>query len=449
MVHGVIQSEAKPVGGVDRAFFETWITGLGIVLTMPLRFLFFLLLLGCLFVFTQFHSNPGVGTGKGMNNAPCGLVEEREGPEVESHSDTRQGVQEPSKPIRESAGMEEPIIEEEPDDPGVDDEFEESFFRVDGDNGYWKPDPIEKGNCSLRLTLIDSLSGRPVSGDVDLWRLCVPGNEWWTEGDQQQGRLSAKQGTVLVNDLPAGFYRAYVHRARSGSESAPRFMVEGELTSVQILVESPRPECMRLHLVDSDGFPVQTPVDSKFAIRKRSSIRHHPGNLQPEWLSHRDRTDPSLKPPERQAGGASLGSSAESWTEVEYASGEIDLGEVRGDPRDYSSFHHWDLRLGAGRPARVGMTPTEEGNYVAIWPDVEEILECVELPEGIAIEDLRNAIDVTIRAVSMNLNEGETVATQWPQAKATANIRLRGFETARFQWKPSMGAKPRIQLKRK
>ncbi len=415
---------------------------------MRFRLLFLALLIGSLLLFIQLRGGSGGESGQKTTGTPTGAEAGFVAPNSEFQSGALQRMQEPIKPTREAAAVEEPIIEEEPGDPGVDDDFEETIY---SDGEQWRrvpPDPIQTGNSTLQLTFLDSVTGHRVSGFVDLWRLGVAGNESWTEGDQKQARLEAKEGKVTVNDLPEGRYRVHVYRARRGSDSAPEFLVEGDLTLVSIPVQMPRPERIRLYLVDMDGYPVQSSLGSKFEVKKIQSPEYQTGDLQPKWLSSRMPTDASVNLPESRD-GASMGIGAKSWTEVAHASGEIDLGEILGDPRQYETSHHWKVRAGTGRPLDVWMVAIGVGNYVAVLPDPEDILENIDLPDGVTVADLLEGIGISIVAVPVDFNKGESIAGRWPRIKLTVRIRLTGFERVSVEWKPGQEPMPPIKLKRK
>ncbi len=415
---------------------------------MRFRLLFLALVIGCLLLFMQLRGGFGRESGQEAIRAPTGAETGSVAPDSELQSGALQRVQEPFRSTREAAAVAEPIIEEEPGDPGVDDDFEET---VHNDMEHWSrvpSDPVQTGNSTLELTFLDSVTGHPVSGFVDLWRLGVAGNESWTDGDQKQARLEAKEGKVTVNDLAEGRYRTFVYRARKGSDSAPEFSVEGDLTSVQVQVEMPRPVRVRLHLVDMHGFPFQSPLDPKFEVKKSQSPEYRPDELRPKWLSRRALRDPSVTLPGR-TGGASMGSGAKSWTEVEHASGGIDLGEVLGDPRHYFTRHRWKVRIANGKPVSVWMVAFGVGNYVAVLPNPDDILDSIDLPDGVTAADLREEISISIFAVPVDFNKGESIAARWPQIKLRVRIRLTGFERVSVEWKPGQESMPPIKLKRK
>jgi len=119
------------------------------------------------------------------------------------------------------------------------------------------PDPIEKGDCTLFLRVVDEASGNPISTQVELWRLNAPENEHWTEGDQKQrDTLVPKEGVDIV-DLPVGDYRVVVAGQRRASEDPQPFHVSGDRTLVCLSVPLPRSFRVFLKVLDENGIPLR------------------------------------------------------------------------------------------------------------------------------------------------------------------------------------------------
>jgi hypothetical protein len=349
-------------------------------------------------------------------------------------------------PAQRANAIVEALVYEEPEEWDEWEEESESAeelrFRYEG------LDLIQNGACTLDLRFLDSLSGRPVSGIAHLWRLDAPGNEWWTEGDQRQAALEVKDGKVTVKDLPPGRFRVHAHFARRESESAPEFQVEGDFTSVQIPVEMPSAQRIRLHLVDIHGAPLPSASHARLELMRFWSPSHHFGELRPQWITRRRPVDPSVQLSAR-LGGASMSASPTPWRVVEQTSSGVDLGEIREDPREYHTNYLWKIRVNGGQVILVELQAVGTTDYVAIMPDPTAVLHQIEWPAGVVADDLRDTIKITARAVPIDWSKGETISGCWSLCRIQVGVSSRDFQSAKVQWGPGEGPMPPIQLLRK
>ncbi len=351
-----------------------------------------------------------------------------------------------SLPKRESLADEEP----EEIEPDEDEYWDEIASAEEARWIYESLDAVEKGPCSLELTFHDSVSGFPVSGYAHLWRLGAPGNEWWTEGDQLQEGLEVKKGIAKVKGLPPGRYRVYALFAGRRSSSAPEFLVNGDLTSARIPVEMPRPESVRLHLVDANGSPVQVPADSSLEVMSSWSPRRHPGygELRPKWLVRRMPTDPDVKFSAR-VGESSMGASPKPWRVVELAGSSVDLGEIRGDPRWYHTDHCWKIRVGGGLPVKVSVVGAGVTDYVAVLPDPVEVLEHFEFSKGTGFDSSKDELRLRVYAVPVAFNKGESISSQWALCRTFIWMSSSSYQHVSVEWNPGQEPMPSIKLQPK
>ncbi len=415
---------------------------------MRFRLPFLALLIGSLLLFMQLRGGSGGESGQKTTGTPTGAEAGFVAPNSEFQSGALQRMQEPFKPTREAAAVEEPIIEEEPSEPSVDDDIEGSISSWEARQRYWELDPLQKGSCTLSLTFYDAVSRQAVSGDARLWRLGVPANEWWTEGDRSHGRLKVKDGLVTVEDLPPGRYRAYAHFAQRGADSAPEFLVEGDLTSIEIPVEMPRPRLARLHLLDIHGLPVQESSGVSYEIQDAGFVCGYEAHYRPKWLGRRMPTDSSIGMSDA-LGGDSPWPRAETWQTVKQLGRGIDLGELPGDPREFETHYHRNIRVAGGRPVSVWIAARQVSDYVAILPDMTEILKCIELPDGVTLSDMKEKLHLTARAVPVDFSKGESLASQWPFCQVSFGARSSGYQMAFANWRPGQESKPQIRLQPK
>ena len=280
---------------------------------------------------------------------------------------------------------------------------------------------------------------------MDLWRLGVSGNEWWTGGDQRQTSLKAKDGRLTIQDLPAGQYRVHTHFARRHSQSPPAFWVEGEQTSVLILVEMPTTERIRLHLVDIHGTPIRSSKGDPFEIRPYLSPRHYRGQMRPPWLKRRMPRDEAVRFLD-PAGGASMGSSRGRWTQVQATDASIELGERRGDPRAFETLHRWRIRKGAGPPMTVELIAAGVGDYVVIVPDPTEILQGASWPAGIEARQWLNKAKFELSAVPIDFSRGQSISSEWSKCQIALQLEVEGFKPIHVKWKPERQPQPPIHI---
>ena len=73
-----------------------------------------------------------------------------------------------------------------------------------------KTPAVERGGCALRIRLLDEVTGKPFSSDVELWRLDLPEDEDWTAGDHLQATKNVGPDGGTFTDLPTGRYRIVV-----------------------------------------------------------------------------------------------------------------------------------------------------------------------------------------------------------------------------------------------
>ncbi len=341
------------------------------------------------------------------------------------------------QPARETPEAIEPL-ETEPEE----EETEEDELRFPG------PDPVQTGECSLVLHFFDSLSGEPVSGKADLWRLAAPGNEHWTKGDQKQATVTAKEGTARCDKLPPGRYRVFSHFARKGADSAQEFSIAGELTSASISVEMPRMEQVYLRLVDARGKQLVNSETRSLEIMNRGYQHTTRGGLEPEWQVARMPLNSNVLGM-LGGGGGYMGASHRSWKPVEHGPKGVLVGELRGDSREARRSYRRKLRMNEGPGTTVLLETHGTGEYVAVLPSHQEIHDRLEFPADATRLDLMDELWMTVQAVPVDTSIGESTSSQWSLSEVTIRISVSEYQNVNVKWIPGEEPVPFIKLRNK
>ncbi len=341
------------------------------------------------------------------------------------------------QPARETPEATEPV-EIEPEEEAA----EEEELRFPG------PDPIQTGECSLVLHFFDSLSGEPVSGKADLWRLDAPGNDHWTKGDQKQVTFTAKEGTARCDKLPPGRYRVFSRFARKGSGSAQEFSIAGELTSASISVEMPQMEQVFLRLVDAQGKQLASSEVRRLEIKNCGYQHTTRSGLEPEWQVTRMPLNSNVLGM-LGGGGGYKGASHRSWNPVEHGPQGILVGELRGDAREARRSYRRKLRMNGGSGTTVLLETHGTGEYVAVLPSHQEIHDRLEFPADATRLDLMDELWITVEAVPVDTSLGESTSSQWSLSEVTIRISVSEYQNVNVKWIPGEEPVPFIKLQNK
>lgn len=149
------------------------------------------------------------------------------------------------------------------------------------------PDPLQKGTCSVHVTLVDKNTGRLARSDVQLWRLNAPGNTHWKRGDQYQKTEHVHVTGKAFQNLAAGTYRLHVQGQARGTEDSLAFEVDENPRRLTFRVPMPQRFPGRLTVFDERGRLLThgrwTGGDCPVVNRETS----------PAWRKPRMRRDPS------------------------------------------------------------------------------------------------------------------------------------------------------------
>lgn len=363
-------------------------------------------------------------------------------PEVEETLQAAPAVEEGVAPIqREDLEItEEPVIEE----IEIIEEPEEILYEEE-----LPPDPIQLGESSLEMKLLDSLTKEPVSGTVQLWRLKAPGNEGWFAGDQLQHKAEAVDGVFRADQLPEGEYRIYALFAREGAESGAAFRVEGRSTALTQDVIMPHPEEIILVLYRTSGTRILGVEGEGFSWQEGGSTSSHGYDIEPDWLEHRwPRQDGVFE--SMSMGGGWGGGNHRTWKAMEPNFFGYGLGTRRQDSRGNKTNHRFYIREGDEEGMELRIRARGANHYVAVYVSPDEVLERIVFPAGAPFRDLRESVSIDVFAHPVFHTDGgdgpsaETILLDVP-----VNIRIKaeGFAPFHITWKMREGRLPELPLR--
>ena len=247
-------------------------------------------------------------------------------------------------------------------------------------------DPIEPGDCALRLAVHDAATGAPVASKVRLWRLDAPGNEWWGPGDQCQREVAVPAEGLTIEGLAAGRYRAVALAAALGSDDPPGFAVDGVETSVALAIATPGERLAWLRLYDHAGAPID-----RARLRVGSRSRSPRLRAAPAWVEKRE----LVREPEVWAGGGGGGSFSTSRgcggsppPFVEAGPRGFRLGPFEDDSKGERRSASVTAETESGETVWVRVSGLDEGDreYVAVAVPAAVAAERVVRADGLAVD---------------------------------------------------------------
>ncbi len=167
-----------------------------------------------------------------------------------------------------------PVIEEDASSPTADEPVPQPQPPA--------PRPPESCDARLFVRLADGETGSPVAMEVRLWRLGVPEDERWTEGDLEVATMAVTTTGGFVEGLVPGRYRLSCPGRREGAEDPPEFSVRSGDNDFVGSLSMPRTFRVHLRVYDEEGRPLeraicQNPISSLYSHTRTS----------PSWASRR------------------------------------------------------------------------------------------------------------------------------------------------------------------
>ena len=334
-------------------------------------------------------------------------------------------------------------------------EVDADILRVDPTNPSEQATPssgtkdiVETGSCRLELRFSSRLTGEPVGGKVDLWRIDAPANHHWSRGDQLQASLVVRDGVARVEDLPEGWFRTHELFAAEASEPSEAFYVKGPSTRVQLIVDMPKVEQVALYLVLPSGVVLDGTEQPALQVRPGGWSALHSANAKPAWRTERLEKDGDSFNLIGLGGGGGMRSGSR-WSDLDWKEGAISLGTMNGADREMVKHHSFKIRRGAGHHITVSIQPTGSGSYVAVLPDPEEVFGRLELPAEMDRTLVTSDLWITVTAVPVEREQGQSVASEWRASKATLRLWRDDVENRTQEWHPGLGPMPwtRVQAK--
>ncbi len=291
-------------------------------------------------------------------------------------------------------------------------EFEEEFEEL--------PDPVETGDCTLFLSLVEAATFHPVESGVYLWRLDAPENDNWARGDQLQTSLHVPKSGAFVYELPAGRYRARCGREVHGRDDPPAFLVEGSRTNVTLEIVLPIAHPVYLRIFDETGL----------------EIREAHGGMRAHSLRTRSPGDPAWRTPRRPRVAGFMDIEWEEeigfaftthpWPPQRAGLHGFHLGDIHGGDRESVTTRHVQLRVDGKSEVCFYRIDEAHGpvHLVSVVVDRERLLEGVLLPDGTSAAELGEALRIEAEYV----NGGDDAEPE-PWRDVPIHIRLRGHAT--------------------
>jgi len=311
--------------------------------------------------------------------------------------------------------------------PAVEPELPEEEFEMEQPD-----DPIETGDCTLYLTLVERGSLRPVASWVTLYRLDAPANEFYEHGDQVQARLQVPETGLVIRDLPEDGYRLVVDQIRRAQGDPAAFEVRGRNTQHEVLIDLPREREAWLVLYDAAGRRIE-----------RASIQVLPTEARPRWpweirwvQGRACKLENVFEEVTSDAVdfGAPLPAAVERVAEAE----GFRLTGLRESNSGETRVHVWRASLEGHTSVVVRITMDSEPpeRLVGLIAPLDELEESIRLPSG---EDVRS-FPGSVSASSLARPASQLPPDDpWRVLVVDVRVAPGGYEPLEFRWQPAAG----------
>jgi len=304
------------------------------------------------------------------------------------------------------------------------------------------PDPVAKGNCSLKISLFDFDTGAAASLAVQLWRLDAPGDETWTKGDRLYTRAEVGAKGATIPGLPEGTYRLACLAQRAGAEDPPAFPVQGPLTEVRFGLWMPRKSYVRLRLVDERGVPVKSA--RVFRWGSSWSLR----SSRPAWVRPRRLRHP---PPAgtdsvigigRGAGGL-LSGIVNTGNPIPQPPEGYHVGPIRESSHAYRRQELFLTHCEGYTSVRLTVSGDEisDRTYLGVIVPVAPLLAHISLPNGTSAAEAGARLSAGSRALLLG---PDTPADYWLHVPIKVTVQLFGYRPLTFEWRPGEAQPDRV-----
>ena len=306
-------------------------------------------------------------------------------------------------------------------------------------------DPVGLGECTLEIKFFDSQDFSPVSGQVQLWRLDAPGNDFWSNGDQLQVDALAYKGVLTIENLPAGKYRLHPLFARKGSLANPEFEVSGEFTQFDCAVEMPGVDDVAVKIYRPDKTLLF--VTNEQIQTKRLGWRLSGRVVDPNWKNGRvDKSTGLVNPPRMSEKKGSA--SKRPWSQQTVNDLGVRFGDLVEGNRQSMRIYRFQLRNGTHSSMRLTLPHSGRSTeYVALYIEPADLQANLVFPEGQEVQELSKNFIIESTALPLDVENGATLDSVLPQVEVEINFLAVGFDAVNFTWRPADGPLPKIQLK--
>lgn len=208
------------------------------------------------------------------------------------------------------------------------------------------PDPVEQGDASLHLRLVDEATGELVKSQIVLWRLEAPSNRFWTRGDQDVAQAWSDVDGCVFEDLAPGRYRPVLHSERKAAAHQDEIEVFGR-TEKELAVDLPRHR--PVWMVFKDAEPPFPSVEALFGPLEYEDRSHE----IPDWVNGRTMR-PEFEDFDYLLSFEGMNSESDaSWIWLRPEGGRFDFGTLPEDTRQALYRRAVSLRIDGAEPRDV------------------------------------------------------------------------------------------------
>jgi hypothetical protein len=288
----------------------------------------------------------------------------------------------------------------------------------------------ETGTASLRLLLVNAITGDGEESRVRLWRMGT--------GTPLQDHVQAEfhlRGSHQLSDLPTGRFRLEVWDAAEGHDDPPEFEVRSDRENTfTARATMPEEVPMRLYVFDERG-------EALVRGHRRmgsSGSSWGPPSEPPSWAHPR----PAVPRPSGGFGGRRGGrvnlSTSRSKLPIEAHDGAFDLGVIRRAGRQSSRSQSYTFTFTDRTEVRVRVLSrdADSGAYVAIAAPRQSLVDAVRLPDGTRAADAGAEIETVCSAVAAT----HGIDGLWREVTVHVTSRLAGYDNLEFDWRVDDGA---------
>ena len=292
-------------------------------------------------------------------------------------------------------------------------------------------DPVEAGQCTLQLLLLDRATGRGIPSKIDLWRLDAPDNSEWTRGDQLQLQTDIPAEGRPLEGLPEGEYRVVAHAESSDRQGSLPIALRSPGNALTVYVDLPELRPAFLKLYDANGRLIREALASY-----KGSGQSPVANSVPDWVRRRTVKDPNKSSVHGGGAGGGFSGRYVSRRSEQRVAGPLgfELGPFLGDSRegrrtDRIRFQH----QGFGDVlCTVKGADREHRTYVGVLIRPSRILHTIRLPDGTSADSFPEA--VTVESGTILEAEAQTGAP-WREAPISVSVRKPGFKHISFSFR--------------